>query len=49
MAYKWNEYEAVVVGKTEVKGKSVPLQSRWGPEGYSWYSFLLEAESTPGP
>jgi len=65
----------------KVKGKSVPLHARSGPEGsrklrfpdfmttaqdggkvaslthrpplhprkYSWYSFLLEAESTPGP
>jgi len=42
------------------KGKSVPLQARGGrlsalrtgclyPQKNSWYSFLLEAESTPGP
>jgi hypothetical protein len=40
------------------KGKAIPVTGREGPYGCetslypqvdSWYSFLLEAESTPGP
>jgi hypothetical protein len=49
-----------VVSNTK-KGKAIPLtdRRRWGcqpyapaalyPQEVSWYSFLLEAESTPGP
>ena len=36
---------------TQVGGKVVNLTHRplFTPRKYSWYSFLLEAESTPGP
>jgi hypothetical protein len=30
-------------------GKVVSLTAVFTPRKYSWYSFLLEAESTPGP
>jgi len=39
--------------KITVKGKAIPLQPWAGRlypiRKYSWYSFLLEAEATPGP
>jgi len=39
------------VTSVQVGGKAVSLTHRplFTPRKYSWYSFLLEAESTPGP